>query len=132
MTKSEWPSDLPAAAHQAQRLLLRELKGDVVRSTAEDGMAKQSPVTKWVRKLEKDYGERYYLASEVAAELGVSVQAIRKYAKKQVCGPGVAPSRAVPFGDIEINLYTVDDLKALQAYLDTRNVIYKISEKGGE
>lgn len=107
------------------------MKGNVVRSTAEDGAARQSPVTKWVRKLEKDYNERYYLANEVATRLGVSVQAVRKYAKKQVCGPGVAPSRAVPFGDIEINLYTEADIEALQKYLDTRKVIYRIGEKGG-
>ena len=129
MTKSEWPSDLPAAAHQAKRLLLRELKGNVVRSVADGGIAKQSPVTKLVRELEKDDRTKYYLASEVAAELGVSVQAIRKYAKKQVCGPNIAPSRVVPFGDIEINLYTEDDLKALQMYLAKRKVVAK---KGGE
>lgn len=92
-------------------------------STAESGAAKLSPVTNWVRELEKDYETKFYLANEVAKSLGVSVQAIRKYAKKQVCGVGVAPSLKVPFGDIEINLYTEGDIEALQKYLDTRKVI---------
>jgi len=88
-----------------------------------------SPVTKWVRELERDHNRKFYLASEAAKVLGVSVQAIRKYAKKQVCGEGVAPSLKVPFGDIEINLYTDEDVEALRQYLNGRRVLYPINHK---
>lgn len=101
-------------------------------STAQNGRGKESPVTKWVRQLERDHSTKFYIASEVADHLGISVQAVRKYAKKNVCGKGVAPSLRVPFGEIVINLYTDDDLKALESYLDERKVLYRIGDDATE
>jgi len=88
-------------------------------------------VALWVRGLEQKMGQKFYMASEVADKLGISVQAVRKYAKQQVCGEGKVPSFKGRFGPkgIIVNLYTPEDLDALQGFLDGQMVVYKT---GGE
>lgn len=108
-----------------------------MRSTAENGHATGniSPVLVFVRNLARLEGKTFYVASEVADQLDISVQAVRKYAKNRVCGEGKAPSYKARFGrkvaengedaGIEINLYTPEDVEALRAFLTSRQVVYK-------
>lgn len=80
-----------------------------------------SPVIAYVRSL----GPEYKVASEVAEEVGVSVQAIRKYAKN----PDLkAPSFVAPFGKLRIHLYTREDIKELQDFINGRKQVFKTSD----
>jgi len=110
------------------------LKG--LRSTAEQAIGQNvSPVLKWVAELSRLEGKDFYVASQVATELGISVQAVRKYAKNRVCGEGKVPSyrarfskKTGPNGEddgIQINLYTKEDIETLREFLNGRQVVYK-------
>lgn len=100
-------------------------------STAEKDLGRMSPVALWVRGLEKKMGQTFFMASEVAEKLGISVQAVRKYAKQQVCGEGKAPSFKARFGPkgIIVNLYTPEDIASLQEFLDGQMVVYRTGKE---
>jgi len=128
---SEFPRDLPAAAHRAGLRVLVELKG-VQKSTADSGPV-VSPVLKWVDDLSRLEGRQFFVASRVASELGISVQAVRKYTKNKVLGDGKLPSYRAQFskkmdedeGGIIVGLYTQEDIDGLRQFLSTRQVVYK-------
>lgn len=125
-------SDLPAESQAALEALRRDLTGvmpqNAVPSTPKP--PRESPVTVHVKRLSEQYGEELFTASEVAERCGVSVQAIRKYADRQVCGEGVAPSLKTYLGEMKINLFTASDIAALQNFLAARFQVH--STKGGE
>jgi hypothetical protein len=69
----------------------------------------EAPAMAYVRSLGMDAK----VASEVAAELGVSTNLIRKWGKD----PDIpAPSYEVPYGKNKIYLYTPEDVEALRAH----------------
>lgn len=84
---------------------------------------RESPVMKYVRNLE---GGPYLTAIEVAKEVGVSVQAIRKYAKSSDLK---APSKYAPFGNLKIYLYTQEDVQEIKDYLSGRQQVHS-NDKG--
>lgn len=72
-----------------------------------------SPVIQYVRSLGKDYRT----TQEVADELGLSPNTIRKFAKD----PDLkAPSYVAPFGKTVVRLYTPEDLEELRRHLADR------------
>ena len=79
-----------------------------------------SPVVDYVRSL----GD-YYTASEVAEQVDMSVQWVRKAAKKRWTQ---APSYVAPFGDTHVNLYTPEDVEALKEYIAVNHKVYKRDE----
>ena len=141
MAKSKDPNDYFAVAHSEVTRLLNEMKGfQDVRPTVdpfqEPGYTKAafippkyvkkstkttniSPVTTYVRSLE---GGPFITAQEVADELKISVQAVRKYAKlpKDILN---APSNYVPFGRLVIYLYTREDVEEIRVFLLKRRVV---------
>lgn len=76
-----------------------------------------SPVVDYVRSL----GD-YLVTSEVAEQVGMSEQWVRKAAEKRWTQ---APSYVAPFGDTHVNLYTKEDVKALKHFLKTQRKVYK-------
>lgn len=83
-----------------------------------------SPVTVYVRSLP---GGPFKTAQEVADEVGVSVQAVRKYAKlpKSVLR---APSHKAPFGRLQIYLYDEKDIQEIKDYLSDRRVVVQTTD----
>ena len=79
-------------------------------------VGRESPVIKHIKEL----GD-YYATSEVATELGVSAQLIRKIAKNRETQ---APSFVAPFGRSHVNLYTKEDIEAIREYLNKDKKIY--------
>ena len=78
-----------------------------------------SPVTEYVRSLDGDYKT----TQEVADELGVSAQLIRKWSRNP--RPTQAPSFIAPFGKIKINLYTPEDIQSLRDYMSNRKQVFR-------
>jgi hypothetical protein len=78
---------------------------------------RRSPVIDYVRSL----GD-YLTTHEVAAELGMSTQWVRKAAEKRWTQ---APSYVAPFGETHVNLYTKEDVQALRDYLATNRKVLK-------
>lgn len=112
--------------------MLGELKGLRAVTENESESRNVSPVLKFVQELSMLEGKQFYVASQVASTLGISVQAVRKYTKNKVCGEGKFPSFKVKFskkldeeGGIDINLYTEEDIQALREFLGKRQVVYK-------
>lgn len=80
-----------------------------------------SPVIEYVRSL----GDEYLTTQEVADELGLSPNTIRKFAKD----PDLrAPSYVAPFGKTVVRLYTPDDMEELRAYLADRHRVISREE----
>jgi len=77
---------------------------------------RESPVISYVRSL----GD-YKVSSEVAEELGVSIELVRKMARNRVTQ---APSYVAPFGETHVNLYTDEDIQALRDHLDSTKKVY--------
>lgn len=107
-------------------------------SAAETKTPSSSPVLVYVRELSQLEGRQFYVASQVATQLGISVQAVRKYTKNKVCGNGVVPTYKVKFSrnkdadndkGIIINLYTDEDITLLRQFLDSRKVVYRADEE---
>lgn len=117
-------TDLVAEAAKARQEVYGDLAG--VSRTADSTETRISPVTMYVRKLSKQMGETFYTAKEVAEMVGVSVQAIRKYGKNEVCGKGVAPSRMAKQGKMTVYLYTEEDVEAIRHYLGGRSTVTRI------
>lgn len=75
-----------------------------------------SPVIEYVRSL----GDEYFTTQEVADELGLSPNTIRKFAKD----PDLkAPSYVAPFGKTVVRLYTPEDLEELRGHLAHRHKV---------
>jgi hypothetical protein len=128
-------SDLFADAAASLTDLLKEMKGvkptfkeplltqpkpervPVKHVKKEETPKKESPVMTYVRSLP---GGPYKTAIEVANELNISVQAVRKYAKNPELS---APSFTAPFGRISIHLYTDEDVKEIHDYLAARRQV---------
>lgn len=121
--------DLIAEAEEARKGLYGDLSGVRSNSDPEPSEPRMSPVTMYVRNLSRQMGKTFYTANEVAIFLGVSVQAIRKYGKNQVCGKDVAPSFRAHQGKMTVYLYTEDDVDALRQYLGNRNGVVKLSDE---
>lgn len=79
-----------------------------------------SPVVDYVRSL----GD-YLTTSEVAEQLDMSPQWVRKAAEKRWTQ---APSFVAPFGNTHVNLYTHEDVEALRQYLKDNRTVYKRDE----
>ncbi len=67
---------------------------------------------KYVRRYFPD--EVLYTVSEAAAEVGKSVDTLRRWRKA-----GVGPSKEVKLGKNTMGLYTVEDIQRLRAYGET-------------
>jgi hypothetical protein len=137
------PDDLPLAAHLALTDYLHELRRQEIGvkpvntpkpatnpfavPVYEDTGLKTTPqASTKVKKIE--YGEHEapaiayvrslgidaQVSSQVAEELGVSVQLVRKL---RTSGDFKAPSLEVPFGKNKIFLYTPEDVEELRAYV---------------
>ncbi len=76
-----------------------------------------SPVIDYVRSL----GD-YRTTGEVAEAVGKSEQWVRKAARLR---PAQAPSYVAPFGQTHVNLYTDEDVEALQDYIDRQHTVYR-------
>lgn len=85
---------------------------------------KPSPVTNYVRSLGED-PDQYKTTHEVAKELGISTQFLRKMAKEKVTQ---APSFVAPFGRLRVYLYTKDDIEELRQHLADRRQIFRTDE----
>lgn len=136
------PDDLPLESHFAMTDYLHELrrqeKGVTVNApkpatnpfalpTFEDTGIKTTPsASTKVQKIEyqereapaiayvRSLGIDALVASQVAKELNVSVQLVRKLRKDEQF---TAPSMEVPFGTNVIYLYTPEDVEELRAYV---------------
>lgn len=75
-----------------------------------------SPVVEYVRSL----GSEYMTTQEVADDLGLSPNTIRKFAKD----PDLkAPSYVAPFGKTVVRLYTPEDMAELRRFLAKRQKV---------
>lgn len=127
--------DIHAAAAAELTTLLKEMQGvkpnykeptvpkPHVKKPVDPSIPRESPVMKYVRNLA---GGPFFTAIEVANQVGVSVQAVRKYAKNPELK---APSHFAPFGRLKIYLYTKEDVQEIQDYLAGRNKV-QTNDKG--
>lgn len=83
---------------------------------------RESPVHRFVQQLRDSSGVNYLTTSEVADEVGVSSQWVRKI-QRQGLVKGV-PSLITTFGKINIYLYTPEDVATIQRYLVERQAVY--------
>lgn len=77
-----------------------------------------SPVVAFINNLPGR--ENYFTAAQVATELGVASSTVRHYARKGVLP---IPSYHAKFGDVNINLFTQEDIELLRKYLENRNQV---------
>lgn len=80
-----------------------------------------SPVIEYVRSL----GDDYKTTQEVADELGLAPNTVRKFAKDADLK---GPSYVAPFGRTVVRLYTEADVQELRNYLGQRRKVYPREE----
>lgn len=121
MSEPEWQEEATSEAEQ----FFRDLKGvEAIEEEPVEQEEQVSPVIRYVRNLDGDY----HTTGEVADELGVSDQLIRKWARQRVAD---VPSYVAPFGNTHIYLYTSDDIEQLREYHDRRYKVIPYDEFEG-
>jgi transcriptional regulator with XRE-family HTH domain len=93
-------------------------KKTVVPARKVDG---DTPVGRFVAKLREKDGVEYKTTAEVAAELGVSAQWIRKVQRGTVLP---VPSKITMLGQIKVYIYTPEDVSLIRRYLAEQQQVY--------
>ena len=82
---------------------------------------RDNPVHRFVEQLRAKDGIEYRTTAEVAAELGVSSNWVRKVQRQQILG---VPSLATKLGQINIYLYTPQDVEKIRDHLVQRQSVF--------
>ena len=86
-----------------------------------------TPVHRFVQQLRDKDGVNYKTTAEVASELGVSNNWIRKVQRARMFG---VPSKITQFGQIRIYLYTPEDVDKVRRYLADRQTVFANPDAG--
>jgi hypothetical protein len=106
-------------------------KGKTVRVPVQDAqrvvvrIERDNPVHRFVAQLRDKTGIDYKTTAEVASDLGVSTNWIRKVKRQGVLG---VPSMATKLGKVEIYLYTPDDVDKIRQYLVERQSVFTLPQ----
>lgn len=71
-----------------------------------------SPLLTAIKQYCKDEGITAYTTAQAAEKIGRPVDTVRRWRKRGV----LVPSLCVAFGDLDVYLYSPDDIKRLRAY----------------
>jgi hypothetical protein len=82
---------------------------------------RDTPVHRFVQLLRDKDGVAYRTTDEVATEVGVSTQWVRKIQRQGLLG---VPSMVTQFGKITVYLYTPQDIEKIRRYLVERQAVY--------
>lgn len=84
-------------------------------------VARETPVHRFVAQLRDRDGVDYKTIAEVAAELAVSHQWVRKIQRQGLLD---VPSKITYLGKIRVYLYTPEDVEKVRRYLIERQAVY--------